>query len=539
MSILPLRGLGSVGVITDIKPYDLPSTALSMSNNIRFDNGRIKRAPAFKSILNTTYATPAFSFTYATPSNQDKLGVVNITGETTLVSNGVETDVTPAGWAPISSTEPFTFCNLAGVGYLNRNTSTPTYYGPASTQFANLPNWPAGMTCRVLRGFKNFLIALNVTKSGVLNKTLVKWSDITLLNNYPPSWDETSTTRLAGENPLEEMPTQILDGLALRDAFVIYSKTQTHLMEYTADQQVFRFRKIFDNNGIINTNCCTEILGSHYVFGNDDIYQHDGISYRSIIQGKNRDYVFENLNNAQTDKFYVLHNPKLTEVMFCYISGDAETNFKNTTYCNKAAVYNYINGTWSFRDLPNASSASLAAVSYATTTWATTTATWTSIGGSWYSLSDNNFKNLYFVSPIDTADGLSASRVYGYDKFYGGNLTQAINTEASKTAWAERIGIDLDETGEQLRAYKVVRTIYPQATSLGGTSNIMFAFGATETVDQTPTFGTYTNFDPTSQEKVDVSRVGGRYLAWRVQDPSMFGFELAGFDVDVQTTGRR
>lgn len=538
MSILPLRNLGQVGVITDVNAYDLPANALSMANNVRFDNGRIRRGPVFKTIAATTAATPVFTFTFTSSANSDKLGIVNFTGQTYFYSNGVETNVTPAAWSNISSTEPFSYCTLANVGYLNRNTGPPTYYGPGSTLFATLPNWPANMTARVLRSYKNYLVALNITKTGVANKTMVKWSDLTLANVVPPSWDETDITRSAGENTLEEMPSQILDGLALRDAFIIYSKTQTHLMEYTADNSVFRFRKLYDNNGIINTNCCVEIQGMHFVFGSDDIYQHDGISFSSIIEGKNKSYVYNNLNNAQTDKFYVVHNPKLTEVLFCYVSGDTQTNFKNATYANKAAVFNYSNGTWAFRDLPNAPSAALAALSYATTTWATTTATWATIGGSWYGLQDNSFKNVYFVSQQSSADGLTASRIYGYDKVYQGNLTQPLNTEATKTSWAERIGIDLDETSEQLRAYKAVTAIYPQANAVGGTGNLMFAFGATDYVDQTPTFGTYIDFNPVTQEKISV-RISGRYLAWRVSNSSLYGSELSGFDVDVSTTGRR
>jgi hypothetical protein len=42
---LTLRQLGSVGIVSDVHPYDLPTPALSGGVNIRFDHGKISRAP--------------------------------------------------------------------------------------------------------------------------------------------------------------------------------------------------------------------------------------------------------------------------------------------------------------------------------------------------------------------------------------------------------------------------------------------------------------------------------------------------------------
>jgi hypothetical protein len=75
---------------------------------------------------------------------------------------------------------------------------------PGGLAFANIPAWNANWRAAALRSYKSFLIALNVTKAGVNFPSLVKWSDVAPNNVAPTTWDETDTTKLAGENPLSQ-----------------------------------------------------------------------------------------------------------------------------------------------------------------------------------------------------------------------------------------------------------------------------------------------------------------------------------------------
>jgi hypothetical protein len=539
MPILPLRALGDIGIITDINPYDLPANALSQGNNLRFDDRKILRSPAFKAVADTTALVPVFCYSYAVPGLSDRLGIINEDGSSYFFDGATQEDVTPAIFTPTVTGDPFTHCVLGNVSYINRSSDVPQFYSPTSTDYEKLTNWPATYTCRALRAYKSFLLALNVSKNGVENPTMVKWSDITLTNSIPASWDETDPTLSAGENTLDEATSALLDGVPLRDSFILYCKDQVHQMDYTADHQIFRFRKLFDGPGIINTNCAVEIEGMHYVFGRKDIYAHDGVSFKSIIKGKNRKYVYDNLVNDESNKFFVAHDENLREIHFCYLSADGEAGYPDATYCNRSAVFNYSNGTWAFRDLPNCTFSAPIALDYSATTYITVApATYADFGGSYSDLEDSALKVMQFTSVADAPSAITASRLYAYDTYYDGHISFPITAEANKPAWAERIGIDLDETGEGIRAYKVFKSIYPQAKALGGTGNLLFSFGATEYNDLTPTFSATYDFDPTTNHKVD-TRIGGRYLAWRVSNPTDFGFVFTGFDMDVQVTGRR
>lgn len=73
MPILPIRNLGQIGVVSDLNSYDLPLNGISRANNVRFDDGKIKRANVFRSVLATTSATPVFSFTYFVAGGASRL----------------------------------------------------------------------------------------------------------------------------------------------------------------------------------------------------------------------------------------------------------------------------------------------------------------------------------------------------------------------------------------------------------------------------------------------------------------------------------
>ena len=45
MAIVSVRDFGSVGVITDLAPYNVPISGFTTAMNGRFDEGKVRRAP--------------------------------------------------------------------------------------------------------------------------------------------------------------------------------------------------------------------------------------------------------------------------------------------------------------------------------------------------------------------------------------------------------------------------------------------------------------------------------------------------------------
>ena len=65
MAILPIRDLGSVGVVTDLNPYNLPLNGFSTAINCRFDENQVSRSPVFRTVKDTLNFKPV-SYTHLT-----------------------------------------------------------------------------------------------------------------------------------------------------------------------------------------------------------------------------------------------------------------------------------------------------------------------------------------------------------------------------------------------------------------------------------------------------------------------------------------
>lgn len=547
MPTVPIRDLGGAGIVSDIHPYDLPPNVFSSGVNVRFENGTVSRGPVPRLVQDLTDThgstfTPGHVFTIPeTVTGAEEIVTVaaDYTKAYSLAGSTV-TDRTALTMSDLGDPEaPFTSCFLGNVAYLNKRTHVPFMLRSTDSIFQPLGNWDSGWRCNVLRPYKDFLVALNVTKSSTEYPQMVKWSDIAQYGDAPPSWDETDPTTNAGENVLNEMRTPLVDGLTLRDTFMLYAENEVWSMTYTGGSFVFDFRKRFDDVGVIGPNCVVEVDGQHYVFGHNDIIVHDGSSKRSIVHGKNKNFIFGGLIRASQHLCYVTHNPELNEIMFCYPSNDRNVGFLGaTTGCNRAASYNYRRDTWTFYDLPNTVSATRSVIETGQT-WASSSPTsWDTMGGTYAGDGSSNDRHHIFASHIDTAMSITASRLVALDLIEGGRLAKPLVSELLKDAFAERIGIDLDEGGLAITAYKSALKIYPQVAIREGDTNVTFQFGANDTSALSPSWDIAQTFSPFTDHQLSV-RKAGRYLAHRVWVSGDSDFSYSGFDALLTVRGRR
>jgi len=536
---LPIRGLGNAGVVTDIPPSTLPPEAFTRAKNVRFDEGTVSRAPVFRNIQDSLAIAPAFvhGITAASASSFSSVILASDTYELREYVNG--SLVSRQGSLATTSTSGlrYTATTLADITYLNRADKVPGYMAQGGTQFAALPNWDSTWRAASVRAYGDFLLALNTTESGTGYSTRVRWSNPALANSVPNSWDASDATKSAGFNDLVEMKTPILDGASLGTNFVIYSRDQVYLMEFTGGAFIFNFRKLFTDAGVINQNCAVEIEGRHFVFGTDDIYTHDTHSKQSIADEKVKQYIYSSLNTAKTDKCFVQANPLLEEIYFCYVSGDDMAEYTSGTECNRAAVFNYKNGTWSFMDLPNVSAATAASIPTAST-YATVTNSYETNGGTYFSQEAGYDSHTLFAGKSNTPDGISSHKLYGLDLTGSSSMLSApYDSEANKAPFVERTGIDLDEM-MQISAYKVISRIYPQVYTESSNMQFQFKVGASNLQNSVPTYESQVTFDASYQHKID-SRAAGRYLAYRMDVLDTKNFDFSGFDAEITTTGRR
>lgn len=539
MPIIPIRNLGQTGVVTDNSAYNIPLTGFSAGFNVRFDEGRVSRAPIFRTIKDSLGFTPRFAYGIVPATGFDTVIMVSDAWQINEYASGTVLDVS-GSITGTSDPRPYTGTSLADVTYINRVDRIPVYRSSTGTNFADLPNWDSTHRCKALRSYGDQLIALNMTEGSTSFPTRVRFSDITTANSVPGSWDATDTTKSAGFNDLVQIPTEIIDGMSLGSNFIIYSSDQTWLMEFVGGTFIFNFRKLFNDAGVINQNCVVEAEGKHYVFGAFDIYIHDGTSKQSICDERTKNFIYSNLNNNNSDVCFTQHNPVLNEIYFCYMSGDSRVEFPNANRCNRAAVYNYRANTWSFMDMPNVSSGTIANVN-SVSTYANSTTTYQLTGGTYYSQEDSFDRHVIMVGEDQSSDGITSDKMYGVDLSDTGQIAFQLDIEATKPPYLERTGIDLDEGGLAARQYVVVTRLYPQCDTINtADTTLTFEFGASDIPRATPVYGSPVTYNIPTEHKID-SRAAGRYLSYRMTlaDTDYKDFDLSGFDIEITPTGAR
>lgn len=540
MPIMPLREVGKVGVITDTDPFELPLEACSFAKNVRFENNKISRGSVFRKVGDLS-KDPKHLIGYLTQSGTAQTLFVASDGS---INEYGGSDRSIAGYVPAASTAPVTSCVLNNVLYVNRSDRLP-WYRPKdliTTAFTAIPTtsdstqWHADWRCRVLRSLQGVLVAANVSKGASNYPNMVKWSNFSIEPNVvPPDWDYNSTTSNAGENHLTEMQGQILEAFPLRNRLYLYGDVETWMMEFIGGNDMFRFDRQFDQ-GIINTNAVAEVGGIHYVFGDHDIWMHDGTSDKPLATAKVRNFIYRNMRPDETAQAFVTVNRRTNEVIFCYVSSDSYTKFPAVAGrgCNRAAIYNYSSGTWSFADLPYVTCASQVVISSSTSlTFDSASVDYLSIGGSFAQLELSVNTNLAMAG---YANGAVTRSLRTYEEHEQGSTSFNLDTSANAGAYIERVGIDLDEVGAELRGYKLISSIYPQARLGADAQALVFTVGIKDHPNDEPSWEGSQTYDRTYY-KLDYN-LAGRYLAYKIEQTDFEPFTINGYDFDVALLGQ-
>jgi hypothetical protein len=451
---------------------------------------------------------------------------------------GTEVDQSISGYTPADSDALFTACKLGGVLYVNRNDREPWDWKPGDTTFEELANWDSTWRANVIRSYNDCLIALNVVKGSDEYPTMVKTSDIATYGSVPGTWDHTDLTASATENILAEMKGDIVEGQSLGGSMILYTQLETWLMQADGSDSIYSYRRLFNDAGAMSCNCAVELEGKHYVFGYKDIWVHDGVGKESIVNSRVRKQIFTNLNFGLSYRCFTQANILLNEIYFCYNDGSAgEDMFGGVDGCNKAAVYNYKNNTWTFLTLPNVYAGTDLVIGNPLA-YEDTSATYDELSVSYFNLDETSKRLPVMVGDVEADYSLTAS-LYGLDLDGDQSLLAfATDTDATLDWELHKDGCDLDELDLELRGYKNIVAIYPQCRLPDDSHTIEFAFGSSDTFGASASFDhDYQTFNNSELYKLDY-KDAGRYLSMRARGGATT-FKLSGVDFDVEVTGER
>lgn len=520
MAYVRVPNCGSAGVIKDLSKHELPLPAWTDANNVRFLDGYAQQFLGHGS----AYGTPAVIPYHVVPvivgstrywlyAGAEKIYAVTITGgaavHTNLTRQTASVDVNYTG-VP----NAWTSCLLSGIPILNAgNLVDPPQQWDLNiaNRMTTLSNWPANTFCESLRSYKNFLVALNVTKAGVNFRHMVKWSTPAEPGSVPATWDPADQTQDAGENDLASSPGDIIDGLQLRDSFMIYKEDSIWRMTYVGGIYVMDFQQVTGTSGALNRNCIAEVDGFHFVLTGSDVIVHDGQNATSILDKQARRALFQDFDVSAIDRAFVCKNPFLNEVWVFYPQA-------GNSIPNKALVWNYRDKTVSYRDVPAVHHANYGSVDGALSD------SWDSDGDPWNS--DLTLWNGPDFTPNTTRVLMAsnAQKLYLLD-------TSASFDGVQPTWYLERVGLSFGNPETR----KLVRGIRLRVTGAVG-STVMVKIGYSDDPYIEPTYMPAVTHTIGTTVSCDVF-TAGRYIAVRIESGTAFFARLDSYDIDIVEDG--
>lgn len=506
-----------VGVIKDPNPSDLPPSTWDDVKNVRFQNGKTLKSQGHESVFPTPEAPPLHIMPYLSQNTPYWLSASGGKIHRTEGSTWVDVSRTVGGGYSAVFGHNWNGGFLNQVAILNNKNDIPQSLQPTSSTFQDLPHWPVGYRAEVIRPFKNYLVALNITNNSVDQPTTVKWSSPADPGEVPFTWDVSDATNDAGESFLADTPGAIVDGKKLKDSFIIYKEDSVYAMRYIGGVFIFQFQQLFDDIGMLAPNCVAEFDGKHFVVGQGDVYVHNGIQKTSVIDGKMRSYLYDSIKGTGSSSVFVIPDYNNTEMWICYQNN---SNSEESDCANQALIWNWKNDTWTLRDLPNVSHGAHGIVDpQVSDAWDDDSAAWNTDTTVWGSSSYNPSKNkLVFSSPVD-----NALYVVGDVSSFAG---------VPFLSYIEKTNISLDDDIN----LKNITGITPHIT---GTGEVKIYVGSNNLSDGPTTWnGPYT-FQIGQDFKVDC-RVNGRYFGVRFEFPSVGTWALNGYTFELtKPIGRR
>lgn len=516
MPIIRVGPAGSVGVIQDLAAGELKNEAWTAARNVRFLDGSAYQALGHGEVYASPSVVPYHVLPIYVGSDRHWLyaGASKVYDVTAASGSVVHTNITrqTAGVDVNYTAAPneWTSTSLSGIPVLNNPTDVPQQWALTGKMTA-LSNWDANWRCKAMRAFKSQLVALNVTKSATNYPYMVKWSHPAAPGAVPASWDETDATKDAGEFDLAEGGDPILDGLQLGGTFVIYKEHSVWRMDYTGGPFVNSFTKVMGQSGAMNRNCIVELDGRHCVLTKDDVIVHDGQSGASVLDKQARRALFQSIDAEAVGRCFVFKNPFLNEVHIAYPEG-------GSTVPNLSLVWNYKDGTVSYRELPSIHHANFGAVeSGISQPWSVDAAPWASDVTTWNSAE-------YTPDASRVVMASSTQKLYLLDSSttFDGTLP---------TVLLERRGLSFGRPDRR----KLVRGIRPHVQGVNGETVTLYVGAASDPYAE-PTYGDAMTYTIGSDSPCDCL-VDGRFIAIKMTGGTAFQFRVDSYEIDYELSG--
>lgn len=414
------------GILKDLQPHDLPHGAWSDGANVEFEFREIVKAIGFTVVKSSTAIAPhqLFLVNYQQTTFWVYCGLTDVRA----FDDVTETEITNVGGDYAGA--DFNRWNggvFNGILVINNGVDVPQMWNTPglSTPLTDLSNWVPGhlstLTAKVIRPFGNFLVALDTVEDGTRFPYRVRVSH-SAASGVPSSWDETDATKDTYVQDLGGTQDILIDAAVLGNSLILYKENTVWAMRFVGGALKFSIQKLFNAQGIMSQDCATVFKRKHLVLTREDVIVHDGVNSESVIDGRNRRYLFNNMEPQATLSSFVTHVEARDEIWILVpkLGQGAVT---------EAAIWNYKENTWTFRDVDGISAVVSAQPATA------------SVGDSW-----NSEALIQWSSVVDADSAADPNKVLNVDVTAGFRV-------------GDRVTIDPDGSGGGLEEDHIVASI--------------------------------------------------------------------------------
>jgi len=509
---VPLTGWGAGGWGLGTWGNGSTSTnALQLWNQMNYGQNLLygpRGSPLYYWDANTGYLNTTFTVTIASPA-VFSLGYP--------LDNGTAVTLDTTGYLPtglIPGTVYYvinasgTTCNLSATYGGSAINTTGTQSGTQSISARGYPLASVGGSDGYAPLYQNaftvsdasrFILVFGTNDYGstILDPMLIRWSDQESLTTWFPA-----ITNQAGSLRLSH-GSEIITTVQSRQEIVIFTDSSLYSLQYFGPPTVWGAQLLGDGISITGPNAVTLASGVIYWLGTDKFYKYDGRV--QTLSCDLRQYVFNDINQSQSEQFLASTNEGFNEVWWFYCSA-------NSTVIDRYIVYNYLENIWYYGTMGRTA--------------------WIDSGLNNYPIAATYSHNLVWHENgvNDCTDSITGLPIPSYI------LSSEFDIEDGHNfGFVWRMLPDLKFDGSTASSPQVTMTLYPlQNSGSGYNSPLSVAGNAYATSTRTSTY-------PIEQYTGQIyTRVRGRQMAFKIEGNQLgLQWQLGSPRIDIRNDGRR
>jgi hypothetical protein len=543
------------GVNFEVEPSQLETTLWDEAENISFDDGGTNKVDGIGLLIEPTFVQGApdlievivpYKF-----NNNYRYSYGISTGKVWSVNNleDPHKDVSP----PLTGLQPDTNykwegSTINGVGYLCKG--VPYYYDEtpdvapyADGRFRPFTNFPSNLKFKTMRTFGNYLVGVGTEEDSVIQENRIWHSsavndvDIKEVEWNPTPENDANWVYLGGEGGA------LIDGLELKNDFIIYREKTAHIMSFIGGNDIFSYRQIFSGFGLLSRNCAVEVAGQHFCVGVSDIYMHDGRNKTTVADSVVKDKLYASIDPTYIDSTFVFADYKRKQVWVC-IAEKAKSDVNIKGAATGAYIYDWETQVWSYRIIPFSTCGTYTVLGIAdnTQSWEESTGSWSSTTGTWirtqYNPADWGWLmagQYYDKTPDSFSSGFSSGYQIGQEAY----INSIYNDISDKTylgneysAYVTKKWISFGDDN----MYKYVSMVHP---IVRGEGELLFDVGYSDYMNGDINWKTGYTYNKDSRRNKPVRvRVNGRYFHLKFNIPEGSNAQIKGYNIEYKGSGK-